>query len=36
KILIDSGTHWLDDIHSFGAIAPSVAENLEKSAHLDR
>lgn len=34
--LLEAGTDWLDDIHSFGKIGPLIMEKLSKIAFKDR
>jgi hypothetical protein len=34
--LLEAGTDWLDDIHSFGKTAPSIMEKLSEIAFKDR
>lgn len=36
SILLEAGTDWLDDIHSFGETAPSIMEKLSEIAFKDR
>jgi len=36
SLLLEEGTEWLDDIHSFGKRAPSIMERLSETEFKDR
>jgi len=36
SILSEAGTEWLNDVHSFGKIAPSIEQKLKETAFKDR
>jgi hypothetical protein len=36
SMLLEEGTDWLDDIHSFGKKAPSIMDKLSEAEYKDR
>ena len=36
SLLLELGTEWLDDVHSFGKTAPSIVQKLSEIAFKDR
>ena len=36
SILLEAGTEWIDDIHSFGKTAPSIMQKLSDTEFKDR